>query len=189
MSNKMKIDVALANLEAGKFSFKMIDAIKDHISSLENELEVVRGLHDSAIRDLKQQEFANWKQEGELRRLNARIYALLKANMLTEKVYGGITPVVMKMGEYFEASMKFAGATLERAMADLKAGSLKSQAADSNAKIYALLKETMPAKSALREMTPCANRMGEYLEVFRKHADAYLDKASAYLSTLHKTAA
>ena len=41
MSEKMKIDVALANLEAGKFSFRMVDAIKDHISRVENELAVV----------------------------------------------------------------------------------------------------------------------------------------------------
>jgi hypothetical protein len=183
MTNTMKIDVALTNLEAGKFSFRMVDAIKDHISSLEGELEILRGLHDSAICDLKLQKIANWRQEGELRKLNARIYTLLKANMLTEKFYGGITSVVMKMGEYFEVSRQFAGATLERGIADLKAGKLKSQLVDSNAKIYALLKEV------IREMTPYAHKMGEYLEVFKKYVGTSLEKASAYVSTLHKTAA
>jgi hypothetical protein len=179
----MKIDAALANLEAGKFSFRMVDAIKDHISSLENELEVARGLHESAIRDLKLQEIAKWRQEGELRKLNARIYTLLKANMLTEKLYGGITSVVMKMGEYFEVSRKFAGAILEQAIGDLKAGKSKSRLLVANAKIYALLKE------ALREMTPYAHKIREHLEVFKKYVGTSMEKATAYLSNLHKTAA
>jgi hypothetical protein len=177
MSNTMKIDAALANLEAGKFSFRMVDAIKDHISSLENELEVVRGLHDSAIGDLKLQEIANWRLESELTKLNAKIYALLKANILTEKAYGGMTFVGMKTGEYVEISRKFAGATLERAMADLKSGKVKAQFVDASAKIYALLKK------ALREMTPYAHKMGEYLDVSRKFAGATLERAMADLKS------
>lgn len=189
MSDKMKINVALANLEAGKFSFRMVDAIKDHISSLENELEVVRGQHDSAILDLKRQELANWRHENELRRLNAQVYALLRANLLTEKAYGGMTLVVMKMGEYFEVSKKFAEPTLERAMAELKTGKLQSQCVDAAAKLYALLKEIMPTQDALRKMTPYAHKTGEYLAVAQKYVSAQLEKASAYLATLHKTAA
>jgi hypothetical protein len=189
MSDKMKIDVALANLEAGKFSFRMVDAIKDHISGVDNELEVVRGLHDSAIRDLKRQELANWRLEGEQRKLNAQVYALLRANLLTEKAYAGMTFVAMKMGAYFEVSAKFAGTALERVTADVKTGKLQSQCVGAAATLRELLKEITPTQSTLREMTAYAHKIGEYLAVAKKYVSAQLEKASAYLATLHKTAA
>ena len=122
MSDKMKIDAALANLETGKFSFRMIDAIKEHISSLESELEAAHGMHDNAIGDLKLQKIANWRLEGELTKLNAQIYALLRANLLTENAHAGGTFVAMKMGAYFEVSKQFAAAAVERVMADVKSG-------------------------------------------------------------------
>ena len=56
MPNEMKIDAALADLEAGKFSFRMVDAIKNHVQRLESELEVTRSLHASAVRELKLQD-------------------------------------------------------------------------------------------------------------------------------------
>ena len=189
MSDKIKIDVALANLEAGKFSFLMVDAIKDHISSLENELEVVRGQHDSAIRDLQRQELANWRHENELRRLNAQIYALLRANLLTEKAYEGMTLVVMKMGEYFEVSKKFAEPALERAMAELKTGRLQSQCVDVTAKLYALLKAIMPTQSTLEEIKPYAQKTREYLAIAWKFVAAQSAKAPAYLATLYNNVA
>lgn len=189
MSEKMKLDVAVANLEAGKFSFRMVDAIKGHINSLESELEVVRSLHASGLVDFKRQELTAWRQEVELRKLNATIYALLRANMLTEKAYERFTSGLTKMAEYFEVSRKFAEASLERAMADLKSGRFKTQAAAASAKIHTLLKETLPTKDALEKMTPYATKAVEYLEVFKKYVGAYLEKASAYLSTLHRTAA
>jgi len=188
MSDKMKIDVALANLESGKFSFQMIDAIKEHIGGLENELEVVRGLHDSAVRDLKLQEIANWRLEGELRKLNAQIYAVLRANLLTQKTYAGMTFVAMKMGAYFEASRKIAAPALEQVTADLKTGKLQSQCVDAAAKLYALPREIMPAQSAYRELTPYAHKLGKYLAVSKKSVGVQLDKASAYLVNLRKTA-
>ena len=189
MSDKMKINVALANLEAGKFSFRMVDAIKDRISGLENELEVVRGLHDRAIRDLKLQEIANWRLEAELRKLNAKIYALLEANLLTEKAYAGMSFAATKMGAYFEVSKKFAAEALARVMADVKSGALQSKCLDAAAKIYALLKEITPTQGALEGMKPYVHKTGEYLEVAWKFVAAQLTKVSAYLATLHKTAA
>jgi len=181
MSDKMKIDVALTNLEAGKFSFGMVDAIKDHISGLENELELARGRHDSVIGDIKLQQIANWRLEGELTKLNAQIYALLRANILTEKAYGGVAFVGMKTGEYAEVARKYAAAALEQVIADLKSGKLQSQLVDSSAKIYVLLREIMPTKSALRELTPYANKAGEYAEVARKFAGAALERTIADL--------
>ena len=189
MSDKMKIDVALTNLEAGKFSFRMVDAIKDHISGLENELELARGRHDSVISDLKLQQIANWKLEGQLAKSNAQIYALLRANILTEKAYGRVAFVGMKSGEYAEVARKYAAVALARLIADLKSGKLQSQLVDFGARIYALLREIMPTKSDLRELTPYANKAGEYLAVQKKFVGAYVEKARAYLSSLHKTAA
>ena len=189
MSEKMKIDVALANLEAGKFSFLMVDAIKDHISRVENELAVVHGLHASAILDLKRQELANWRHENELRRLNAQIYALLRANVLTEKAYAGMAFAVVKMRPYFEVAMKFAAAALAQVIADVKSGKLQSQCVDSAAKIYALLKPIMPTQSTLEEIKPYAHKTGEYLAVAWKFVAAQSAKASAYLATLHKNVA
>ena len=189
MSDQMKIDAALANLESAKFSLRTVDAIKDHISGLENELEIVRGLHSSAIHDLKRIEFTNWRLEGELKKLNAKIYALLKANVLAEKAYTELTVAALKTGAYFEASKKFAGPALQQVMADLKSGKLQSQCVDAAAKLYALLKEIMPTRSTLREMTAYAHKLGEYLAVAQKYGGAQLEKASAYLATLNKTAA
>jgi len=51
-------------------------------------LKLARGRHDGVIGDLKLQQIANWRLEGELTKLNAQIYALLRANILTEKAYG-----------------------------------------------------------------------------------------------------
>jgi hypothetical protein len=189
MSDKMKIDAALANLETGKFSFRMIDAIKEHISSLESELEAAHGMHDNAIGDLKLQKIANWRLEGELTKLNAQIYALLRANLLTENAHAGGTFVAMKMGAYFEVSKQFAAAAVERVMADVKSGKLQSQCVDAAAKLYASLKEIMPTQSTLNEVKPYARKLGEYLAVVQKHLGVQLEKVTAYLATLNKTAA
>ena len=189
MSDKMKIDVALTKLESGKFSFGMVAAIKDHVSGLENELEIARGRHDSLIQDLKLREIANWRLEAELTKLNTRIYALIRANILTEKAYEGMTLLATKAGEYLEVSRKYAAVALARLIADLKSGELQSRLVDFGAKIYAALKEIMPSKSALEELKPHAKKAGEYLMAFVKYVGVYVEKASAYLSTLHKTTA
>jgi len=151
-------------------------------------LEVARSLHASAIRELKLQEYANWRLEGELRKLNARIYTLLKANVLMERADREMTRFVVKSGEFFGVSKKFAGVALERATAYLKTGKLQSQLIDANAKIYELLKANMPTEKDLREMKPYAVKLGEYFEVLKKHIASSVEKAMAYLSTLYKSA-
>ncbi len=45
MSKKMTIENALVDLEAGKFSFRVVDCVKNHIEIQGNELEVIRDLH------------------------------------------------------------------------------------------------------------------------------------------------
>ena len=49
MASNMEIELALTNLEAGKFSFRMVDAIKDRLEKLENEVTLLRGLHGAAM--------------------------------------------------------------------------------------------------------------------------------------------
>ncbi len=179
MSEKLNIDTAMVHLEAGKFSFRMVDTIKDHIGRVENELAVMRDLHASAIGDLKRQEVANGRLEAELRKLNAKIYALLKANVLSEKAYAGMSFAATKMGAYSEVAMKFAAAASAKVMADVRSGKLQSQGADGAAKIYALLKEIMPTQNTLEEMKPYAQKTGEVLAVTWKFAEATFARVMA----------
>jgi hypothetical protein len=189
MTDKMKIDLALANLEAGKFSFRMIDAIKDHIGSLESELAVVRGLHASARRDLKQRDLAIWRLEGEVTKLNARIYALLRANVLTERACVGMAVAAVHIRAYAEDASNAGAAVLAQLMADAKSGKLQSQCADAAAEAYGFLKNIMPPRSALEDMKSYAQKAGDHLTVAWKFVAEHSAKASAYLATLNKDAA
>ncbi len=56
MATKREGERALADLEAGKFSFPMVDAIRDHVNKLETELQRVSTLHDGVVNQLRQQE-------------------------------------------------------------------------------------------------------------------------------------
>jgi hypothetical protein len=187
MPGEMKVDAALADLEAGKFSFRMVDAIKSHVDKLERELEVTRCLHASAVRELKLQEYANWRLERELKSLNARIHALLQANILTEEAYRKMRPVSVEIGKYFSASLKFAGAGLEKAMANLKSGEFQTQLVGRSSRLHELLRAGAPTEEAFEEIRRYAVKMGGSVEVFIRHAAAGFARASAYLSNLHKT--
>jgi hypothetical protein len=98
-------------------------------------------------------------------------------------------PYAQKSGEYFAVAWKFAAATFEWVMADVKSDKLQSRCADAAAKTYALLKSIMPTQSTVEEMKPYAQKSGEYFAVAWKFVAAQLEKASAYLATLNKTAA
>lgn len=128
MSNEMQIDVALANLEAGRFSFRTVDAIKTHVDSLERELEALRGLHGEAVRDLKRQEYAIWRLEGELTKSNARVYALLKANMLTEQACRQTGALAASGKTYAEVFARDGAAFLSKVVTELKNGGLRQDA-------------------------------------------------------------
>jgi predicted translin family RNA/ssDNA-binding protein len=176
MPGEMKIDAALADLEAGKFSFRMADTIKNHVNKLESELEVTRSLHGSAVRELKLQEYANW-----------RLQALLTANILTEKAYRKMRPIAIEIGKYFSASLECAGAALERATANLKSGKFQSQLVDSSLKLYEFLRANAPTEETFREIRHYAIKMGEFFQVLKRHAAMGIARATAYLSDLHKT--
>ncbi len=166
----------------------MVDAIKNHLSKLERELEVTRRLHVSAVRELRLQEYANWRLENELKRLNARINAILRANILMEKAYKKTAPVAVQTGKYFDALLKVAAAALERAAAAVKSGEFQAQFVSASSKLYELLKANLPTEEeALREMQHYAVKMGEYLRVLKKHAAAGAMRTAAYLTNLRKT--
>ncbi len=187
MPGEMKLDAALADLEAGKFSFRMVVAIENHVKKLESELEVTRSLHASAMRELKLQEYANWRLERKLKSLKARIRALLRANALTEKAYRKMAPVATEIGEYFSASWEFAGATLQKAMASLKSGQFQSQLVGSSSKLRELLESSAPMEKAFQEIRRYVVKVGESLQLFKKPAANVIAKATAYLSGLQKT--
>jgi len=148
MTGKMEIELAVSNLKAGKFSFRMVDAILDHldklgneVAGLENELAVARSLHASAVSDLRRQELANWRLESEMRKLNANIYALIKANILTETALRETKIVATKMGDYLLLARKNAAPAANTLI-----------------------------KKAVREITPAVIKLGEYLQLLMKHA-------------------
>lgn len=188
MSNRVQIEVALANLEAGKFSFQMVDAIKEHVSRIESELQTTRVLHAEAERSLQSQRFEIWRLEREIQKLNARIYSLIKANVLVEKAEWAAGAAFEKMGAYAEVASKYALETAQGVAVDLRNGDLPAPLAEAKAKAQALQARIFDEKT-MAEIEPYVRRATENLEVLKKHAQSLLDRATAYLSTLHKTAA
>jgi hypothetical protein len=197
MSAEMNIDEALAQLEAGKFSFRMVDAVKGHIGRLESELDVVRALHASAVRDVKLQEYANWRLEREVARTNAKIHALVRANILMEKAEREIAPRAAALAHYGAASLEVGRSALERAAADYKSGKLQARAAESFSQLREWLDTLAPSpetigewraqgQKALQRLQPLVARLVAQLMA---QAAAATEKASAYLSQLRKTSA
>jgi hypothetical protein len=187
MPSEMKIDAALADLEAGKFSFRMVEAIENHVEKLESELEVTRSLHASAVREMKLLEYANWRLEREVTSLNAKIQALLTVNRLTEEAYRMMRPIAIEVGKYFSASLKCAATVLQRTKANLQSGEFQVQLVHFSSKFYEALKTIAPTEKIFQVILPYAIKMGEYLRVLEKHAATVLARATAYLSNLNKT--
>jgi hypothetical protein len=188
MSNRVQIEVALAQLEAGKFSFQMVDAIKDHISRIESELRTTRALHAEAEDALLRQRGALWRLEREVQRLNARIHDLVRAKFLVEKTERAARVAFARMGEHAGVVTKHALETAQGIAAGLKSGELRAPLAEAKGKALALQARIFDEKT-LAEVEPYMRRATESLEAARKHAQLLLDRATAYLSTLHKTAA
>ena len=51
MNNSMSVEQALQQIEAGKFSFGMVDAIKNHLEYISSQLVDERSAHKSEIAD------------------------------------------------------------------------------------------------------------------------------------------
>ena len=243
MATKTEGERALADLEAGKFSFPMVDAIRDHVNKLETELQRVSTLHDGAVNQLRQQEYTILRLEAELRKVNARLYALLKANILTEIALRETKRGAVKFVEFLPVARKHAEEGSKAALAYLstialretKRGAVKfveflpvarkhaeegSKAAlaylstiDLKAKFETLkahpltekalawlanfdlpaewtkLKTHPLTKKALSELQPVLLKAKEYLPVAQKQVSTLVDKATAYIDSLHKKAA
>lgn len=183
MSSQIHIDVALAKLEAGRFSFQMVDAIKDHIARIESELQTTRSLHAEAIQDLQRQEYAVWRLESEVQKLNATIHGLLRANLMVEKADRAAVVARTKMVEYAAISKKYALETARRV-----ADEAPSLLADAKARVLTIQAELLNEKT-VAGIEPYLRKAVEGYEVSRKRAHLIAERASAYLSTLHKTAA
>jgi len=188
MSDTDHIDAALAKLEAGKFSFQMVEAIKSHIGRIENELATTSSLHAAAVAELQHQQYAVWRLESEVQKLNGKIHALVRANLLTEKADRAAAVAFAKMAEYFEISKTYAVETARAAAADVKKGELPAPIVRARAQAQALQARLFNEKTAA-EMEPYVRKAAEGLEIARKQALLLAERLAAYLATLHKTAA
>ena len=204
---------ALADLAAGKFSFEMVDAIKDHVSALEIELarvtmeaERVGALHERAANELRQQEYTIQRLELELRKLNARVYSLLKANAVTEIAVRATTRGAEKFVEYLPVARKHAEAGSKAALAylstiDVKATIAKLKAHPLTEKTLAWLADldvqaewtklkTHPlTKKALSELQRGLLKAKEYSPVVQKQIAVAVEKTTAYIAERQKKAA
>ncbi|TLG78515.1 hypothetical protein [Methylocystis sp. B8] len=176
MATKTEGERALADLEAGKFSFEMVDAIRAHVSNLETEIQRVSGMHERAVNQFRQQEYTISRLEAELRKLNANIYALLKANALTEIAVREAKRGAVKFVEFLPVAGKYAEEGLTETLAYLRT-------VDFKAKFEKLQAHPMTEKT-LREIERLAAKFVEYLPVARRHAEEGLKKAQSYLSTV-----
>lgn len=210
MPSRMEIDAALAELEAGRFSFRMVDAIKDHVGQLESELTAVNAQHDDATKRLMQQEYAINRLEGDLRKANARMHALVKANALTELTVRETKKGAVMVRDYLPVVRTHAIALSKKALTflahlDLKAEADKLKAHPMAQKPLAWfaaldlqaewtkLKTHPLMEKALREAQPAIAKAvamaKEYLPVAQKQASALIDKTSAYIAQLQKKTA
>lgn len=188
MSKRVDIDVALAKLEAGKFSFQMVDAINDHISRIERELQTVRAMHAEAVEDLQRHEYQVWRLESEAQKLNAKIHGLIRANLLVEKADRAAAVSFAKVAEYAEIAKNHALETGRSVASDLRNGDLPAPLAEAKAKALALWADVYNEKTTA-EIATFVRKAMEGFELARKQAQLVAERAAAYLSTLHKTAA
>ncbi len=213
MAMKLEGRRALADLAAGKFSFEMVDAIKDHVGALETELERVRteaervgAQYERSVNAARQQEYKIFRLEADLRTANARIYALLKANALTQTAVGEAKRGVASVVEYLPVARKHAEEGSKAALAYLatvdfkgKFEALKAHPATKKT-IAWLANVDVPAewtklkthpltKKALSELRQVLLKAKEYSPVARKQIVALVEKVTAYIAQLQKKAA
>jgi hypothetical protein len=182
MPDEMNIDTALAKLEGGKFSFSMVDAIKSHTKRLERELEVMRNLHASALRDLRAQKYANWQLEIENKKLNSRIRYVLRANRFVESAQRRMSRVAAAAGQYFGALFE---KTLEQASDGLKSGRYQAQLIHAASELYEILKANLPTdEEARRKMQGLAIKTGEIIRVLKRQTGAGVASAVAFCQRL-----
>ncbi|MGJ0533621.1 hypothetical protein [Methylocystis sp.] len=213
MATKTEGERALADLEAGKFSFPMVDAIRDHVNQLDaelqrarTELQSVNSLHEGVVNQLRQQEFTILRLEGELRKLNARLYALLKANVLTEIALRETKRGAVKFIELLPVARKHAEEGSKAALAYLSTIDFKAKV--EAAKAHPLTEKTLAwlanldlraewtklkthrlTTKAISELQSALLMAKDNLPVVQKRIAALVEKATAYIAELQKKAA
>ena len=85
MTQDYNVDKALKDLDQGKFSFQMVDCIREHIQKQREELIELEGFKTRAKTDLAQYELKTIRLEQDLRVANTAIVRLLKTNALLEQ--------------------------------------------------------------------------------------------------------
>lgn len=183
MSNRMNIDAAMAQLEAGKFSFQMVDAIKEHVAALASEVEVLRASQADAASEIKRREYAVWRLEAEACKLNARIHALVRANAFSELLCRESAAVSVKLAGYAEVAARAGRAAFARAMADIEAGKPQAELARLHAALLTLIREHAPTEQQIREAVA---QIEPYLETAKKRLGPSVEKMAAYLSNMKK---
>jgi uncharacterized protein YhbP (UPF0306 family) len=206
MAAKTDIELALANLEAGKFSFRMVETIKDHISTLETDLALAKSESESAAKTLLEREFTIARLEAELRKVNAKVHALVKANALTEAAMRESARGAVMLREAGAVAGEQAVALSKKTVAwlssvDVKAEVEKAKAHPLTVKAQARLAafdlqaewkklQAHPlTEKALREFETALGKAQDYLPVARKQFAALVEKAQAFIANLNKKAA
>jgi len=201
MSAKTDIELALADLEAGKFSFRMVETIKDYVSTLENDLACAKTESESAAKTLRQQEFTIARLEMELRKVNARVHALLRANALTETAlregkHGALAlrDLLIVVSQHAVELSKKSLASLSTVDAKGKADMLTREAKEGFAKLdlqaeWEKLKAHPLTEKALRELQSAFAKAQENLPAAQKQLAALVEKATAFIQKLSRNAA
>lgn len=206
MAAEMDIELALANLEAGRFSFRMVETIKNHISTLEADLACAKSESENAAKTFRQQEFTIARLEAELRKVNARVHALVKANALTQAAMRETTRGAVLLRDAGAIAGEQAVALSQKAVAwlaalDVKAEfekakthplTQKAQAYLANVDLQAEWKKLQAHPMTVKALSDLETALGkaqEYLPVARKQCAALVEKAQAFIANLHKKAA
>jgi hypothetical protein len=206
MTVKTDIELALADLEAGKFSFRMVETIKNHVATLERDFATATSVQESAAKMLRQQEYTIARLEGELRKVNARVHALVKANALTETAMRESKRCALLLRDFLTVASRYAVALIKKAFAWLS--SIDYKAEFEKAKSYPLAQNAQTSlanldlqaewkkftshpvtEKALRELQAALGKAQEYLPVAQKQAAALIEKAAAFIADLTKKAA
>ncbi len=171
MSKKMTIENALVDLEAGKFSFRVVDCVKNHIETQGNELEVIRDLHQQAVRDVLLRDYEIFRLEKELKSVNAKLHLALRTSVILEKSLQASKAGFLKLKEVAKLCVTQAGVVSKPQLG----------------KLYEALKVCF--HQAAEASKPQLRRLRAAIEDYRKQINNLVDKAAAQVSKMSKTSA
>jgi hypothetical protein len=206
MANKMDIEAALAQLEAGKFSFRMIDSIKEHIEKGESELNVIRDMHATAMREIAIKDYAIYRLECELIKTNTRLNNTIRANALVEKSLHALNICGSKLNTYLYELKEQIIYFYEKAtspetisMANDYVDAMKKQSIALYEKVTSPETVSMVNNyidvlkrqgTTLYEKATCpetASMVNNYIDAIKKQSISLYEKAKTQVSGLHKS--